>query len=70
MIEIFQCLKVIFPTIMNEIFSLRNIPYAIRNLRGVDSQLPKTVYHGFGTTAHKGPRLWQQLYAKIKEVAP
>ena len=44
MIEIFKCLKGISPSIMNEIFRLRNIPYTIRNPRDFDSQLPKTVY--------------------------
>ena len=42
MIEIFKCLKGISPSIMNEIFRLRNIPYTIRNSRKLDSQLPKT----------------------------
>ena len=46
MIEVFKCLKGISPTIMNDIFRLRNTPYTIRNLRGLDSWLPYTVYSG------------------------
>ena len=67
MIEIFKCLKGISPPIMNDIFRLRNIPYTIRNLRDLDSWLPKTVYCGLETLAYKGPQLWQQLPAKIKK---
>ena len=58
MIEIFKCLKGISPPIMNEIFSLRNIPYTIRNQRDLNS-LPKTVYCALETIAYKEPQLWQ-----------
>ena len=57
MIEIFKCLKGISPPIMNEIFTLRNIPYTIRNPRDLGSQLPKTVYCGLETIEYKGPPL-------------
>ena len=43
MIEIFKRLKCICPLIMKEIFSLRNTPYTTRNLRDLDSRLPKTL---------------------------
>ena len=58
MIEIFKCLKGISPPIMNEIFSLRNIPYTIRNQRDLNS-LQKTVYCALETIAYKEPQLWQ-----------
>ena len=32
----------------------------------LDSWLPKTVYCGIDTLAYKGPQLWQQVPAKIK----
>ena len=41
MIEIFKCLKGLPSPIMNDIFSLRNIPYTIRNPRDLDSRLHK-----------------------------
>ena len=44
MIEIFKFLKGMSPTIMNDIFRLRNIPYKIWNSRDLNSWLPKTVY--------------------------
>ena len=69
MIEIFKCLKGISPTIMNEIFRLRNIPYIIRNPRNLDSRLAKTVYCSLETIACKGPQLWQLLLVKTKKVA-
>ena len=53
MIENFKCLISISPTVMNEIFRLRNIPYTIRNPTNLDSQLPKTVYGGLETIAYK-----------------
>ena len=40
----FKCLQGLSLPIMNETFMSRNIPYIIRNLRGLDSQLPKTTY--------------------------
>ena len=43
MIEIFKRLNFISPPIMNELFRLRNIPYTTRNLRDLDSRLPKTL---------------------------
>ena len=43
MIKIFKRLKCICPPIMNEIFRLRNTPYTTRNLRDLDSRLPKTL---------------------------
>ena len=67
MMEIFKCLKGLFPPIMNDILRLRNIPYTIRNPRDLDSRLPKTVYCGLETLAYKGSQLWQQLPAKIKK---
>ena len=67
MIEIFKCLKGMSPPIMNDIFRLGNIPYTIRNLRDLDSWLPKTVYCGLGTLVYKGPQLWQQQPVKIKK---
>ena len=66
MIEIFKCLKGISPPIMNDIFRRRKIPYTITNPRDLDSWLPKTVYCGLDTLAYKGPQLWQQVPAKIK----
>ena len=66
MIEIFKCLKGISPPIMNDILRLRNISYTIRNPRDPDSWLPKTVYCELETLAYKGPQLWQQLPANIK----
>ena len=70
MIEIFKSLKGLSPSNMNEILMLRNIPYTIRNPRNIDSQLPKTVYCRLETITYKGPQLWQQLPAKIKNIAP
>ena len=58
MVEIFKCIKGIWPPIISEIFWLRNIPYTIRNQRDHDSRLPKTVYCGLETMVYKGPRLW------------
>ena len=46
---------------MNEIFRLRNIPYTIRNLRDLESQLPKTVYCGLEFIANKGPQLPEKI---------
>ena len=70
MIEIFKCLKGISPSIMNEIFQLRNIPYTIKFPRDLDSQLPTTVYCKIETIAYKEPQLWPQLPTKVKKVAP
>ena len=67
MIEILKCVKCISPPIRNEIFRLRNIAYTIRNPRDLDIRLPKTVYCRLETIAYKGPQLWQQLPAKVKE---
>ena len=69
MIEIFKCLKGISPSIMNEIFRLRNILYTIRNPRDLDSHLAKTVHCRLETISYNGPQLSQQLPAKIKNVA-
>ena len=70
MIEIFKCLKGISSPSRNEIFRLGNTPYTIRDLRDLDSQLPKTVFCELETIIHKRAQLWQQLPIKIKKVAP
>ena len=57
MTEIFKCLKVLSPPIINEIFRLKNIPYTVTNPRNFDSQLPKIVYCGLETISNKGPQL-------------
>ena len=67
MTDIFKCLKGISPPIMNEIFRQRIIPYTIRNLRDLKSQLPKTGYRGLETIAYRGSQLWKQLPAKTKK---
>ena len=46
MIEIFKYLKGLYPSIMYEIFMLKNIPYAISNPRDLDIQLTKILYCG------------------------
>ena len=51
---------------MNDIFTLKNVQYAIWNPRDLDSQLPKTVHCGLETITYKEPELWQQLSGKIK----
>ena len=67
MLEIFKCLQVMSPPILNEIFRLRNISNTIRNPRDIDSWLPKTSYCGLENIACKEPQFWQQRPAKIKK---
>ena len=67
MIEIFKCLQVMSPPILNELFRLRNISNTIKNPRDNDSWLPKTSYCGLENIACKEPQLWQQRPAKIKK---
>ena len=45
---------------------LKNIPYIIRNLRDLDSQLPKILYCELETVTYNRPQLWQQLSEEIK----
>ena len=56
MLVIFQCLKGISPHIINEVFTLSNIPYTMRILRDLESQLTKTVYWGLKTIACKATK--------------
>ena len=56
MLVIFQCLKGISPHIINEVFMLWNIPYTMRILRDLDSQLKKTLYWGLETIAYKATK--------------
>ena len=53
---------------MTKILMLRNIQHNIRNPRGIDSQLPKTMYCGLETVTYKGREVWQQLPEKIKKI--
>ena len=55
---------------MNEIFTLRNIPCALRNLKDLESQLPKSVHYRLENITYKGRQLWQQLPKEIKKVPP
>ena len=64
---VFKCLKGLYLSIMYEIFMLKNIPYIIRNLRDLDSQLPKILYCELETVTYNRPQLWQQLSEEIKK---
>ena len=64
LIQICKCLKGLSLPIMSEILVLRNIPYPIRNLRNLDSQLQMNVHRGLEITTCKGSQFWQQLPEK------
>ena len=67
MIRVFKCLKGLYPSILYEIFMLKNILCIIRNLRDLDSQLPKILYCELETVTYNRPQLWQQLSEEIKK---
>lgn len=66
MTEVFNCLKVLSPPIMNGMFMLRNTQNSIWDPRNLDSHLPKIVYRGLETVTYKVPQLWRQLPENIK----
>ena len=68
MIEIFKCLKGLYPSIMYEIFMLKNILNTRRNPRDLDGQLPNILYCGLETVTYNIPQLWQKLPEEIKKI--
>lgn len=67
MIDIFKYSKGPTPSIMNEILMLGNTLYTISYLKGLHSQLLKTVYCGIVSLVYKGPELDQQIPEKTKK---
>ena len=58
LIQICKCLKGLSLPTMSEILVLRNIPYPLRNLRDLDSQLQMNVHRGLEITTCKGCQFW------------
>ena len=65
-VEIYKALHNLSPTLMSEIFQLRNIKYDLHGGNTFISNNIKTVNYGSETISYLAPKIWQQIPEDIK----
>ena len=67
--EIYKVLHDLSPTLMKEIFQLRNSKYNLRKNPTFETRDVKSVFYGNETISYLGPKIWEQVPNEIKKSA-
>ena len=68
-IEIYKVKNNLSPTLMKEVFPVRDIPYNLRCLNPFHSKNINTVYNGTETISFRGPKTWKLVPDDLKNAA-
>ena len=64
--EIYKTINGINPSYLNEIFKLKNVPYAMRDNSRMDQPLRKNTNFGLRSVTYVGSKIWNSLPANVK----
>ena len=64
--EIYKAINKLSPTIIKNIFDLKNIPYNLRSGPTFRTNNVKTVKYGIETLSYRGPKMWSVVPESIK----
>ena len=67
--EMYKVKNDLSPTLMKDVFPVRNIPYGLRNANSFLSRNVKTVYNGTESISFRGPKTWDIVPDNIKNAA-
>ena len=68
-IEMFKSYKGLSPPIMDNVFKLRTEnPYSLRQVSEFSRPIVKTVYHGTESLSYLGPKIWDILPEKLRNM--
>ena len=65
-VEIYKSLNNLSPSIMAEIFKLKETNYEFRTGKQLQSTLPHTTHFGIDSVSHLASNIWRQVPTKIK----
>ena len=64
--EIFKSLNNVCPSIMSEVFKLKETKYELRTGINLQSNNPRTTSYGIDSVSHLAPKIWSQIPTEIK----
>ena len=65
----FKSYKGLSPPIMDNVFKLKTEnPYSLRQVSGFSRPVVKTVYHGTESLSYLGPKIWDILPEKLRNM--
>ena len=67
MIEVYKYLNGQWPDIMNDIFTLRENKYNLRNFQILKTENPRSLKCGLDAIPYRASQLWQQVPTDIRE---
>ena len=65
-IEIFKSVNNLSPSIMSELFKLKETKYELRTGNILQSNIPRTTTYGIDSVSHLAPKIWSQIPTEIK----
>ena len=64
--EIFKSLNNVSPSIMSEVFKIKETKYELRTGINLQSNNPRTTSYGIDSVSHLAPKIWSQIPTEIK----
>ena len=65
-VEIYKAINNLSPSLMSELFKIKDMKYKLRDENIILSSKIHTVSYGIDSVSHLGPRIWKQIPDEIK----